>query len=64
MMLDWLGDKQYVTGDDISLGDVAMHGALTCVKEFPIFTEVVGKHHNVAQWYERVAQKRAENRAN
>ena len=57
----WLGNKPYVAGQTISMGDVAMHGALTAVKEFPIFNEVMADT-NVAGWYQRMAEVRRENR--
>lgn len=57
----WLGDKKYVTGDSISMGDVAMHGALTCLKEFPIFSEVM-TDSTVSGWYQRLDAVRQENR--
>jgi microsomal prostaglandin-E synthase 2 len=50
----WLGEKPFVLGDEPCLADVSMHGALTCVKEFPIFAEVM-QSANVAAWYERMA---------
>ncbi len=53
----WLGDKPFVLGDAPCLGDIAMHGALTCVAEFPIFAEVM-QEANVAAWYERIAELR------
>lgn len=58
----WLADKPYVTGEQLSIGDVAMHGALTCVKEFPIFAEAMSEG-GIAQWYERVDETRRMNRA-
>jgi len=59
---EWLGDKSFVLGDDPCLGDVAMHGAITCVKEFPIYREIM-QTANLADWYERLDKMRLENRA-
>ncbi len=57
---EWLGDKPYVLGDAPCLGDVAMHGAITCVKEFPIYSEIMSSP-NIAAWYERLEQQRRDN---
>lgn len=54
----WLGDKPFVLGDQPCLGDVAMHGAITCVKEFPIFAEMM-QDGNVAAWYRRISDLRS-----
>lgn len=58
----WLGDKQFVTGESLCLGDVAMHGALSCLKEFPIFAEIM-RDPNLKHWYERIDEDRRSNRA-
>ncbi len=58
----WLGDKEYVLGAEPCLADVAMHGAITCVKEFPIYDEIM-KTSNVGAWYQRFDQLRETNRA-
>jgi microsomal prostaglandin-E synthase 2 len=57
----WLGDKPFVLGDAPYLPDVAMHGAITCVKEFPIFDEIMHTK-NVAEWYRRMEGLRGEGR--
>ncbi|MFN3200197.1 MAG: glutathione S-transferase family protein [Bradymonadia bacterium] len=54
---EWLGKQPFVTGDEISLGDVAMHGALTCVKDFPIFSKIMARPLTKA-WYDRVSAMR------
>ena len=59
---EWLGDKPYVLGDSPCLGDVAMHGAITCVKEFPIFDEIM-KTGQLGTWYQRLSDEREANRA-
>lgn len=53
----WLGDQPFVTGDQIALGDVAMHGALTCVQDFPIFTKLM-QRPALKAWYDRVEAMR------
>ena len=58
----WLEDQQFVTGDDVSLADASMHGAMTCVKDFPVFAKLT-EDPKVAAWYERVSGMRAANRA-
>lgn len=49
----WLSDSPFVAGDEVSLGDVAMHGAVSCVEPFPIFAEIM-KRPITAAWFERV----------
>ena len=57
----WLGEQPFVCGDALSLGDVATHGALTCIHEFPAFAEMM-KRPRLAAWYARVAALRAQHR--
>lgn len=49
----WLGDSDFLTGDTVSMGDAAMHGALSCVRDFPIFAEIM-KRPTLAAWFERI----------
>lgn len=49
----WLGDKPFVAGDAVSLGDVAMHGAVTCVSEFPVSASIMARPR-IKAWYDRV----------
>ena len=49
----WLGDADFIGGDACSLGDVAMHGALSCVKDFPVFPELMSRPRLKA-WFDRV----------
>jgi len=58
----WLGDQDFVTGAELSVGDVAVHGALTCVAEFPIFEEIM-RRPRIATWYGRMSTRRAAARA-
>ena len=48
-----LGDEAFVCGDELTIADVAMHGALTCVRPFPIFAEVDARPRLKA-WFDRV----------
>jgi glutathione S-transferase len=58
----WLGDQPFVCGDTLTLGDVATQGALTCIKEFPAFADMM-RRPRLSAWYARVAALRAEHRA-
>ncbi len=58
----WLGDKDFLTGDHLSLADVAMHGAMKCVRDFPIFAEMM-QSRRLEAWYDRVQSMRDANRA-
>lgn len=59
---DWLGVQLFVCGDNLTLADVATHGALTCINEFPAFAEMMSRPR-LAAWYARVAALRAQHRA-
>ena len=48
-----LGERDFVCGDVLSVADVAMHGALTCISAFPIFENVQSRPRLYA-WFERV----------
>jgi microsomal prostaglandin-E synthase 2 len=48
-----LADQDFVCGDELSVADVAMHGALTCVRPFPIFDDV-RRRPTLYRWFERV----------
>jgi microsomal prostaglandin-E synthase 2 len=58
----WLGERPFLTGTQLSMGDVALHGALTCVSEFPIHGEIM-RRPRVAAWFARVLALREQNRA-
>ena len=58
----WLGDRPFVTGSELSVADVAMHGALSCVKSFPVYAEIM-QRTKVAGWFDRVHAMRERNRA-
>lgn len=58
----WLGDQDFLTGAELSLGDVAVHGAMSCVKEFPVHTEMM-RRPRILAWFQRVQALREKNRA-
>ena len=58
---EWLGDQPFVVGDQLSMADVAMHGALSCVRDFPVFKQVEARPRLNA-WFQRVETIRHENR--
>lgn len=58
----WLGEKDFLTGAEPSLGDVAVHGAISCVRDFPVFAEIM-RRPRVAAWFHRVQALRETNRA-
>lgn len=49
----WLGEGEFIGGETCSLGDVAMHGMLKCVEDFPIFGELM-ERPTLKTWYDRV----------
>lgn len=53
----WLGPDDYLCGDSVSVADVSVHGAFTCIAEFPAFERIQSRPH-VARWYGRVADLR------
>ncbi len=54
----WLGEDDFLAGDAVSLADAAVHGALTCIQEFPAFASVEARPKLMA-WYRRVEALRA-----
>jgi glutathione S-transferase len=54
----WLGEQPFVCGASPSLGDIATHGALSCIADFPIYAELM-KRPRLAAWFERVRALRA-----
>jgi microsomal prostaglandin-E synthase 2 len=59
---EWLGDRDFVCGSEISVGDVATHGCLTCIQDFPAFATIMARPR-VAAWFQRVQAIREHNRA-
>ncbi len=48
-----LGDKSFLCGDAPNFADAGVHGALTCVREFPAFARVKARP-TIHAWFERV----------
>lgn len=59
---DWLGDQDFVCGDKVSIGDVATHGCLSCIQDFPAFALIM-ERPRVLAWFQRVQALREANRA-
>lgn len=59
----WLGEGDFLAGDAPSLADAAVHGAFTCIAEFPAFASIE-KRPKLMAWYQRVADLRASHRPN
>ncbi len=59
---EWLGDQSFVCGDQLSVGDIATHGCLSCIQDFPAFDKIM-QRPRVQAWYGRVQAMREENRA-
>ena len=49
----YIGDDNFLCGDQPNVADAGVHGALTCVKEFPAFERVQARPRIMA-WYDRV----------
>ena len=58
----WLGEGPFVCGDAPTLADAAVHGALSCTREFPIHRSLMARPR-LAAWFDRVDALRAHNRA-
>mgnify|MGYP003654270480 FL=1 len=58
---EWLGEQRFVCGDELSVGDIAAHGCLTCIQDFPAFADIM-QRPRVAAWFERVQDVREANR--
>lgn len=58
----WLGERDFVCGDEITTGDIATHGCLTCIQDFPAFATIMARPR-VAAWFKRVQGIREHNRA-
>ncbi|MEZ4359751.1 MAG: glutathione S-transferase N-terminal domain-containing protein [Kofleriaceae bacterium] len=58
----WLGDDDFVGGARPCVGDVAAHGCLTCIAEFPAFETILARPR-LAAWFRRVQALRDRNRA-
>ena len=49
----YIGDNDFLCGAQPNIADAGVHGALTCVREFPAFERVRARPRIMA-WYERV----------
>ncbi|MCW5828806.1 MAG: glutathione S-transferase N-terminal domain-containing protein [Deltaproteobacteria bacterium] len=58
----WLGDQPFACGSEPTLADVAVHGALKCIEEFPAFGEAMSRP-KLKAWFDRVQKLRDQNRA-
>ncbi len=59
---EWLGEGDFVCGTEVSVGDIATHGCLTCIQDFPAFADIM-KRPRVEAWFARVQKLRDANRA-
>jgi microsomal prostaglandin-E synthase 2 len=58
----WLGDQMFLCGSTMTVADVAVHGALMCVEEFPVFASIKARP-KLRVWLTRMEeQKRAASR--
>ena len=57
----WLGTHDFIGGTELCVGDVAAHGCMMCIAEFPAFATIMARPR-VAAWYQRVAAVRVRNR--
>ena len=58
----WITDDGFVCGNVPTLGDVAAHGVLKCIEDFPAFGAVKSRP-KIYEWFGRMDDIRAENRA-
>ena len=60
-MEERLAGAEFLVGQTLSVADAALHGALRCVEEFPVFEQVRARPR-LSAWYQSVARLRAEGR--
>jgi microsomal prostaglandin-E synthase 2 len=58
----WLGERDFIGGDHVSVGDISIHGCLTCIQDFPAFSTIM-ERPRVSAWFQRVQGIRERNRA-
>lgn len=58
---EWLGEQPFICGTEACVGDVATHGCLTCIRDFPAFDHIM-KRPRIASWFQRVQELRERNR--
>lgn len=52
----WLGDQPYVCGSALTIADVAILGAFSCVKDFPIYKSIEARPR-LRAWLARMADQ-------
>lgn len=58
----WLGDQPYLCGSELTLADVAVSGALECVREFPIFASIE-RRPALRRWLHRMVERKSSARS-
>jgi len=53
----WLGDQPFVCGDTLTIADVAIHGAFSCVQEFPIYASIEARPR-LRAWLQRMEEQK------
>ena len=54
----WLGDQPYLCGSELTIADVAVAGALECVRAFPIFASIE-RRPALRRWLERMVERKS-----
>jgi len=54
----WLGEQAFVCGAEMTIADVAIAGALRCVRDFPIHQSIEGRPR-LRKWLTRMAASKA-----
>jgi microsomal prostaglandin-E synthase 2 len=54
----WLGEQPYLCGQELTLADVAVSGALECVREFPVFASVE-RRGGLRRWLLRMGERKS-----
>lgn len=53
----WLGDQPFVCGESMTVADVAIHGALSCVQDFPIYASILARPR-LRAWLSRMEEQK------
>jgi microsomal prostaglandin-E synthase 2 len=53
----WLGEQPYMCGDELTIADVAVHGAFACVEGFPIYESILARPR-LRAWLGRMEEQR------
>jgi glutathione S-transferase len=56
-----LGEADFLSGSQVSIADAALHGAMMCVEDFPIFQDMMARP-KLKSWFDRVNVLRNLNR--